>query len=143
MTGENAKKPERVTERVTERQRQRERGLWGKVGGGQGFPGCSTNSIFILRKIGRNGRIVSKGVASHLPFQRIPLAAGWRRDGWMGGMAHEGSVGNVLLSVGTRQCWTWRGVAGPKGDVGREDEEGGKGASINSVPSHLIPKGRS
>lgn len=59
----------------------------GEVEGGQGLglqgsTGYGKDSIFVLRKTGRNGRILSKGVASDLPPQRLTLAAGWDGDGW-------------------------------------------------------------
>lgn len=55
----------------------------GQGSSGQGSTGYSKDSIFVLRKTGINGRILSKGVASSLPLQRITQAAGWGRDGWV------------------------------------------------------------
>lgn len=75
MTGEKAKKQGRV-----------ERGRGGGQGARvlQGSAGCSQNSVFIFRKIGRIGMILSEGVASDLSFPGISLAASGRRDGWAG-----------------------------------------------------------
>lgn len=69
-----------------------ERGTW-RVGRGQGTQGSTVSSwdlIFVLRKVGRNGRILSRGVASSLPFQKISLVAVQSGDGWVGGRVSAG-----------------------------------------------------
>lgn len=114
-TGENAKQ---------ERQQEGEGKVEGGQGSsGQGSTGYSKDSIFVLRKTGINGRTLSKGVASNLPFQSITQAAGWGRDGWVGSRWMQGSVGNLLPCpcLGTRRWWSRRedDGTGETWDLGR------------------------